>query len=337
MAVKGAIQNRRSIRNFDDREVPPELLIEIIESARWAPSATNRQPCRYIVVIDQSIRLKIARYARLAFVVQKHVKNAPAIIVVCIPTRKTRWAQFDAGAAIQNILLRSFEIGLGTCWIGAFNQESIAKILSIPDEYRAIALVVVGYASQVPSSPGRLSLGEIAYQNKWGENIATPLPGKSGIRSILSRRVSGVFSKNQRVLIAADGILYNGRQIVLIKRKGTTYRGFWALPGGMLDPGERIEETLVREMQEEVNVTVTPKEILGVYSGVDRDPRGSSVSVAFICEWSGEPKAADDAEDVGTFELEDALKLQNLAFDHKKIIHQFKEYIDKKQTFWSSK
>ena len=136
--------------------------------------------------------------------------------------------------------------------------------------------------------------------------------------------------------IAVDGILYNEGKVILIKRKGRTFHDFWALPGGMVEEGEMIEEALKREMKEELSVEVIPKDILGVYSEPKRDPRQHTISVVFICEFKEGLLAGDDAAEWGNFELNEALEI-DLAFDHKKILKDFQNWLRMKGTFWSSK
>ncbi|MGC9780375.1 MAG: NUDIX hydrolase [Candidatus Heimdallarchaeota archaeon] len=135
---------------------------------------------------------------------------------------------------------------------------------------------------------------------------------------------------------AVDGILYQNDKIVLIKRAGRIFHDYWALPAGSLDEGETVEKTLKREMLEELSVDVQPLEILGVYSESDRDPRGHVITVVFICSYDGDPKAGDDAAEYSVFSLKEALELE-LAFDHKKILQDFKKWLKKKETFWSNK
>lgn len=135
---------------------------------------------------------------------------------------------------------------------------------------------------------------------------------------------------------AVDGILFKDNKIVLIQRGGRTFHGYWALPGGLMDEGETVEETLVREMKEELNVEVVPREILGVYSSKDRDPRDHTISTVFICEFSGELQAGDDAANFQVFTREELANL-NIAFDHKKIIDDFFIWQKTKETFWSTK
>jgi 8-oxo-dGTP diphosphatase len=140
-----------------------------------------------------------------------------------------------------------------------------------------------------------------------------------------------------KMLHAADGILVgeNG-DIVLIQRKGVTYHNFWALPGGTVDEGETIEEALIREMMEETGVEVDPKEILGVFSDPERDPRGRVISTVFICKYKGDLEAGSDAGSVILCSVEEALK-KNLAFDHNFILQCYQKWLELKGTYWSKK
>lgn len=124
--------------------------------------------------------------------------------------------------------------------------------------------------------------------------------------------------------------------MILIKRAGKTFHGFWALPGGILEEGETVEETLAREMKEEVNVEVKPEAILGVYSHPRRDPWEHTISVVFICSYEGNPSAGDDVADWREFLIDEIWEMQ-IAFDHKKIFSDFKKWLSNRETFWSSK
>jgi 8-oxo-dGTP diphosphatase len=126
--------------------------------------------------------------------------------------------------------------------------------------------------------------------------------------------------------LSVDGIieLYDHRDklegIVLIERKNPPHG--WALPGGFVDIGERVEEALVREMKEETSLDVTIESLLGVYSDPLRDPRFHTVSVVYVCRAYGMPKAEDDAKAVHIIsKLE--LKHLSLVFDHKAIVRDY--------------
>ncbi len=135
---------------------------------------------------------------------------------------------------------------------------------------------------------------------------------------------------------AVDGILQKDGKILLIRRAGRTFHNSWALPGGILEEGETVEEALTREMLEELGVEVKIIEILGVYSKPNRDPREHTISVAFICDYEGKPEAGDDAASFGDFEVGMAPEL-DLAFDHKQIIRDYRKWLKKKGTYWSTK
>jgi 8-oxo-dGTP diphosphatase len=140
-----------------------------------------------------------------------------------------------------------------------------------------------------------------------------------------------------KMLHAADGLMVNENgKIVLIQRKGVTFHNFWALPGGTVDEGETIEEALIREMKEETGVDVDPKEILGIFSDPERDPRGRVISTVFICDYKGILKAGSDAGRIITITLEEALEMQ-LAFDHNFILQCYQQWLENKATFWSKK
>jgi ADP-ribose pyrophosphatase YjhB (NUDIX family) len=109
------------------------------------------------------------------------------------------------------------------------------------------------------------------------------------------------------------------------------------LPGGFVDEGEKVEDALRREAEEELSVKVEPIDILGVYSDPNRDPRGHIMSTTFISKIiSGEPKAADDAADLQWTEINNLENIK-LAFDHHKIISDYKKWIKNRGTYWSSK
>lgn len=141
-----------------------------------------------------------------------------------------------------------------------------------------------------------------------------------------------------KMVHAADGLLTSeDDKIVLIQRESDTFHGFWALPGGMVEEEETIEEALIREMKEEVGVKVKPKEILGIFSDPERDPRGRVISTVFICEYEGELKPGSDAGRILLCSAEEALSM-NLAFDHNLIIQCYQQYqLNQKGTFWSGK
>jgi len=124
-------------------------------------------------------------------------------------------------------------------------------------------------------------------------------------------------------LLTVDAvILYNSNHIILIKRKNPPFKGDYALPGGFVDVGETMEEACIREAKEETNINIQIKKLIGVFSKPDRDPRGHTVSIAYLCEPKTKneiPRAQDDAADLEIVPLKKISHLK-LAFDHKIII-----------------
>lgn len=120
------------------------------------------------------------------------------------------------------------------------------------------------------------------------------------------------------ITLTVDAIIPYQGKIVLIKRLNEPYKGFYALPGGIVEYGERVEDAVLREVKEETGLRGDIHSLVGVYSDPDRDPRGHFVSVCFVVlPKGGELKAGSDAKEVGLFSLDN---LPKLAFDHEKMI-----------------
>ncbi|HIE48213.1 TPA: nitroreductase family protein, partial [Candidatus Bipolaricaulota bacterium] len=147
--------------------VPPELLDQLLEAARWAPSAGNAQPWRFVVVGSEELKEGLVRAA----LGQRFLAQAPVVIVVCADLTRARQAYGsrgetlyclqDTAAAVQNLHLAAFEQGLGTCWVGAFDEAEVARLLGLPPGLRPVALVPVGYPAETPAPRPRRPLSEI--------------------------------------------------------------------------------------------------------------------------------------------------------------------------------
>jgi 8-oxo-dGTP diphosphatase len=138
------------------------------------------------------------------------------------------------------------------------------------------------------------------------------------------------------ITLAVDAIMVRDNKLLMIVRGGNTYHGWLALPGGMVDEGETVEEAVVREVKEECGVDATPLEILGVYSEPGRDPRGHTCSVVFVMDFEGQPVAGDDAQDFRWISLPPGDE-EKIAFDHRKVIADYLVWREKQGTFWSAK
>ncbi len=151
MEVFEAIRKRHSVRAYRPSRVPKEKLERILEAGRLAPSAGNIQPWHFIVVTDQQKRNKLSkgRYA-------KFLRESPVVLVGCGDKRASpNWYVVDTTIAMQNMVLTATGEGLGTCWIGSFNENQVKELLSIPQRFTVIALLALGYSRKKRDLAGR--------------------------------------------------------------------------------------------------------------------------------------------------------------------------------------
>jgi len=169
MDLQEAIKGRRSIRNFKKQNIPEETITRLIEAASYAPSAGNIQPWHFIIVRNPTIKKKLAESA----LNQHHVEQAPVVIVVCADEKRssigygtrgrTLYCLQDTAAATQNILLTAHSLGLGTCWIGAFNEDEAKEAVNAPEGVRPVVMIPVGIPDEKPRQRGRKLLSQITH------------------------------------------------------------------------------------------------------------------------------------------------------------------------------
>jgi nitroreductase len=176
------LHQRRSVRSFLPRPVPRENVVAICEAARLAPSACNSQTWRFVAVDDPALIGRICREAMRPVVPNRWLAQAPLLIAGCsrldiIANRLgagvsgIEYYLIDLGIAMEHMVLRATELGLGTCWIGWFHAGRVREILGIPRRIRVSALLAVGYpAASPPAARRRKPLKEILFRNRWGEN-----------------------------------------------------------------------------------------------------------------------------------------------------------------------
>lgn len=174
MDVFTVISKRRSIRSYQNKKVEKAKLIKILEAARQAPSASNRQEWRFVVVEDGKTRKQLCHAARK----QVFVAEAPVVIACCAKTDNHVMTcgqlcyPIDVAIAIDHMTLAAVELGLATCWVGAFEEEKVKKILNIPSEIKVVELLVLGYIQQEPTyAKQRLPLKSIAFSEKWANPL----------------------------------------------------------------------------------------------------------------------------------------------------------------------
>lgn len=162
MKVFEAIKNRFSCRKYTDRPIEKEKLEQILEAARLAPSANNSQDWKLVVVQNSMLRKKLAKTTGQSF-----IGSAPVIIVAVnlkpedISANGIRTSTIDLAIAVDHVTLAATELGLASCWIGSFDQDETKKVLQIPDQYKILALLPVGYAADFPGPKNRKAFAEI--------------------------------------------------------------------------------------------------------------------------------------------------------------------------------
>jgi nitroreductase len=164
MDVLEAIRSRRSIRKFRPEPIPDEKLKVILEAGRLAPSAGNRQPWFFVVVKDLERKKALAKAAGY----QMFIADAGVIVVALgDPEASPRWFKQDPMIAVENMVLAATGLGYGTCWIGAFSEEEVKRLLSIPEELKVIVLLPIGFPEESPVPKSRKPLKEIVFLEKY--------------------------------------------------------------------------------------------------------------------------------------------------------------------------
>jgi nitroreductase len=170
MQVVEAIRIRKSVRSYMDRAVEKEKLTRVLEAARMAPSAGNRQEWRFVVVTDPEKRSRLAEEAAG----QRFIAEAPVVIVACaqsdgkIMRCGLACHPIDVAIAIDHLTLAAVAEGLGTCWIGAFNPDGVRAILGIPKDIVVVELLPLGYPKDPqPVAKSRLPMDTIVRYERW--------------------------------------------------------------------------------------------------------------------------------------------------------------------------
>ena len=171
MDIYEAIKERTSVRAFRQEEIEEKKIERLLEAARLAPSGKNGQPWTFIVVRSEETRKKLVPACKN----QAFVGEAPVVIVACGHEERAYqkmggdWnsTPVDIGIALEHLMLAAAAEGLGTCWIGAFIEADVRKILGIPEDVKVVALTPVGYPAAEKTHRPRKSLDEITMHEKW--------------------------------------------------------------------------------------------------------------------------------------------------------------------------
>jgi nitroreductase len=161
MSLLNIIFDRASVRRYTSEPVSEKVLRNILEAGRRAPSANNAQPWHFIVVTEQKLKEQLSKRRWTGF-----VKDAAFVMVGC-GEKKSHWSTVDVAIALQNMVIAAEAQGLGSCWIGDFDQTELKEMLGIPDNLRVIALVSFGYPAEKPAPRNKKNLEETVHYNKF--------------------------------------------------------------------------------------------------------------------------------------------------------------------------
>ena len=179
------IRARRSVRAYESRPVPASDIRAICEAARLAPSACNSQTWRFIAVTRSKTISRICNEAMRPVIPNRWLAQAPLIIVGCakldivanrIGSRitGTEYFQIDMGIAMEHMVLKATELGLGSCWIGWFKEKQVRELLSIPEKIKVCALLAVGYPKETETkNRSRKPMEKIVFSESWGRPFET--------------------------------------------------------------------------------------------------------------------------------------------------------------------
>ena len=155
------IFERRSIRRYRKDPVPEDVLRNILEAGRLAPSADNAQPWHFIVVTDSKSKEALSKGRWNRFI------RDSAVTVVGCGYIQNQWSTVDVTIALENMVLAAEAQGVGSCWIGDFQERKVKDLLGIPDSLKIVALISFGYPKEKPSPQGKKSLEEIVHYNRF--------------------------------------------------------------------------------------------------------------------------------------------------------------------------
>ena len=173
------IKERRSIRKYEDREVPEDILQQILESVQWAPSWANTQCWEVIVVRDLTTKEQLQESLGPRNPSTRAIVQAPLVLAICgkvkhsgwykgeVSTKFDDWLMFDLGLATQNICLTAHNLGLGSVIVGLFDHNKAKKVLGVGDDYELVVLIPLGYPAKGSPAPKRREIDEFVHQERF--------------------------------------------------------------------------------------------------------------------------------------------------------------------------
>jgi nitroreductase len=171
------LKERRSVRKYEDKEIPQEILNQILEAVRWSPSWANTQCWEVVVIKDSAVKTKLQETLAPKNPATKAIVNAPVLLALCgkrnssgyyggqVTTKFGDWFMFDLGIATQSLCLAAHHFGLGTVVVGLIDHDRAKTVLNVPAEYELVALIPLGYPAKISSAPGRRKIQEFTHLN----------------------------------------------------------------------------------------------------------------------------------------------------------------------------
>ncbi len=181
MDMRQVIKERRSIRKYKSVPVPDQAILECIEAARLAPSWANTQVSRFVVVKDPATKEALAGTLGPGNPARQAIMEAPCLICLVAQrgvsgakqgepvTDKGDWFMFDAGIAMEHLVLAAWDLGLGTVHVGAFDARRAEEILGVPQGYSIVAMTPLGYFDAAPAARPRKPLAEVLFLDRFGK------------------------------------------------------------------------------------------------------------------------------------------------------------------------
>ncbi len=175
--IMKVIKERRSVRNFEDKPVPEELIQTVLEAVQWTPSWANTQCWEIVVIKDPEVKARVQAAVPKSNPAFKSIVNAPVVLAMCarindsgyyknvVTTKFGDWFMFDLGLATQSIVLAAHAAGLGTVIAGLFDHDKVAEAIKMPAGHEMVTLIPMGYPSKIPSAPKRKEISEFSREN----------------------------------------------------------------------------------------------------------------------------------------------------------------------------
>lgn len=173
------IKGRRSIRKYEEKMVPDDLLNQVLEAVQWAPSWANTQCWEIVVVKETASKQKLQETLGKGNPATKAIVGAPVVLAICgklkssgyykdqVTTKLGDWFMFDLGIATQSLCLAAHDLGLGTVIVGLFDQAKAAEVLQVPPGYELVSLIPLGYPAKISPAPKRRDISEFTHNERF--------------------------------------------------------------------------------------------------------------------------------------------------------------------------